>query len=125
MMVLVMNITHGRTIRIGGANLIFRRLQLVSAAIYSTSHGMNDAQKTMESSPLFSSANGYLVETFHIPVWVEVICYLVIAAGTMSGGWRIVKTMGTKITKLEPVGGFCAETAAATAIIGLRWRVSP
>ena len=118
MMVLVMNITHGRTIRIGGANLIFRRLQLVSAAIYSTSHGMNDAQKTMGIIAIVLFSNGYLGETFHIPFWVEVICYLVIAAGTLSGGWRIVKTMGTRITKLEPVGGFCAETAAATAIIG-------
>jgi PiT family inorganic phosphate transporter len=65
---------------------------------------------------LFS--NGYMGETFHIPLWVEMICYIVIGLGTMSGGWRIVKTMGMKITKLEPIGGFCAETAAAAAIIG-------
>jgi PiT family inorganic phosphate transporter len=77
---------------------------------------MNDAQKTMGIIAIVLFSNGYMSE-FHIPIWVEIICYLVIGAGTMSGGWRIVKTMGTKITKLEPVGGFCAETAAATAII--------
>ena len=117
-MIIVMNITSRSNSRVSSANHIFRRLQLVSAAVYSTSHGMNDAQKTMGIIAIVLFSNGYLGETFHIPFWVEVICYLVIGAGTMSGGWRIVKTMGTKITKLEPVGGFCAETAAATAIIG-------
>ncbi len=116
-MVIVMHITSRYSSRVSTANVIFRRLQLCSAAIYSTSHGMNDAQKTMGIIAIVLFSNGYMSE-FHIPVWVEVICYLVIGAGTMSGGWRIVKTMGTKITKLEPVGGFCAETAAATAIIG-------
>jgi PiT family inorganic phosphate transporter len=118
MMLLVMNITHRSASPVSKANHVFRRLQLFSAAVYSTSHGMNDAQKTMGIIAIVLFSNGYLGETFHIPFWVEVICYLVIALGTMSGGWRIVKTMGTKITKLEPVGGFCAETAAATAIIG-------
>jgi PiT family inorganic phosphate transporter len=117
-MIIVMNITSRSNSRVSSANHMFRRLQLVSAAVYSTSHGMNDAQKTMGIIAIVLFSNGYLGETFHIPFWVEVICYLVIGAGTMSGGWRIVKTMGTKITKLEPVGGFCAETAAATAIIG-------
>jgi PiT family inorganic phosphate transporter len=65
---------------------------------------------------LFSG--GYLGSTFHIPYWVVITCYSVIALGTMFGGWRIVKTMGTKITKLQPMGGFCAETAAALSIIG-------
>jgi PiT family inorganic phosphate transporter len=65
---------------------------------------------------LFSG--GYLGPTFHIPYWVVIMCYAVIALGTLSGGWRIVKTMGTKITKLQPIGGFCAETAAAVSIIG-------
>jgi PiT family inorganic phosphate transporter len=118
MMLLVMNITHRSASPVSMANHVFRRLQLFSAAVYSTSHGMNDAQKTMGIIAIVLFSNGYLGETFHIPFWVEVICYLVIGLGTMSGGWRIVKTMGTKITKLEPVGGFCAETAAATAIIG-------
>jgi PiT family inorganic phosphate transporter len=118
MMVLVMNITHRIKSPVSKANHVFRRLQLFSAAVYSTSHGMNDAQKTMGIIAIVLFTNGYLGETFHIPFWVEVMCYLIIGLGTMSGGWRIVKTMGTKITKLEPVGGFCAETAAATAIIG-------
>jgi PiT family inorganic phosphate transporter len=118
MMAIVTNIANRSTTRVSKANQLFRRLQLFSAAVYSTSHGMNDAQKTMGIIAIVLFSNGYLGETFHIPFWVEVICYLVIGLGTMSGGWRIVKTMGTKITKLEPVGGFCAETAAATAIIG-------
>jgi PiT family inorganic phosphate transporter len=117
-MIIVMNITSRRSSHVGRANQLFRRLQLFSAAIYSTSHGMNDAQKTMGIIAIVLFTNGYMGETFHIPFWVEVVCYLVIGMGTMSGGWRIVKTMGTKITKLEPVGGFCAETAAAVAIIG-------
>ena len=118
MMTLVMHITQRSTIHVSRANHAFRRLQLCSAAIYSLSHGMNDAQKTMGIIAIVLFTNGYLGETFHIPIWVEVTCYLVIALGTMSGGWRIVKTMGTKKTKLEPVGGFCAETAAAISIIG-------
>ncbi|MFB3925175.1 MAG: anion permease [Syntrophales bacterium] len=118
MMILVMNITQRSESQVSRTNQIFKRLQLFSAAIYSTSHGMNDAQKTMGIIALVLFSSGYLGPTFYIPYWVEIICYLVIGAGTMAGGWRIVKTMGTKITKLEPVGGFCAETAAASAIIG-------
>jgi PiT family inorganic phosphate transporter len=79
---------------------------------------MNDAQKTMGIIAVVLFSSGYLGSTFYIPYWVEFVCYLVIALGTMSGGWRIVKTMGTKITKLQPMGGFCAETAAAISIIG-------
>jgi len=96
---------------------VFRRLQLVSAAFYSLGHGTNDAQKTMGiiSSLLFAS--GYLAE-FSIPFQVVLLCHAVIALGTMFGGWRIVKTMGQKITKLKPVGGFCAETAGAVTLLG-------
>jgi PiT family inorganic phosphate transporter len=96
----------------------FRRLQLVSAAAFSLGHGGNDAQKTMGiiASVLFSS--GYS-STFDIPLWVILSAHAAIALGTMSGGWRIVKTMGQKITALRPVGGFCAESAAAIAIIGV------
>ena len=96
---------------------IFRRLQLVSAAFYSLGHGTNDAQKTMGiiSSLLFAS--GFLSE-FRIPFQVVLLCHAVIALGTMCGGWRIVKTMGQKITKLKPVGGFCAETAGAVTLLG-------
>jgi PiT family inorganic phosphate transporter len=93
----------------------FRRLQLVSAAAYSLMHGANDAQKTMGiiASVLFTA--GYL-ESFRIPFWVVIAAHTAIGLGTLSGGWRIIKTMGQKITKLQPVGGFAAETGAAIAI---------
>jgi len=93
----------------------FRRLQLVSAAAYSLMHGANDAQKTMGimAGVLFTA--GYIAE-FHIPIWVEIAAYTAIGLGTLSGGWRIIHTMGSKITKLQPVHGFAAETGAAIAI---------
>ena len=116
LMVVVMNISRYSTI--SKSNRIFRKLQLFSAAIFSISHGLNDAQKTMGIIALVLFSGGYLGPTFHIPYWVVIVCYTVIALGTLSGGWRIVKTMGTKITKLQPIGGFCAETAAALSIIG-------
>ena len=96
----------------------FRRLQLVSAALYSLGHGTNDAQKTMGiiAGLLFSA--GYLGREFYVPTWVILSAHAVIGLGTMPGGWRIVKTMGMRITKLKPVGGFCAETAGAATLIG-------
>jgi inorganic phosphate transporter, PiT family len=96
---------------------IFRKGQLVSAAFYSLGHGGNDAQKTMGviAGLLFSA--GLLGNKFHIPLWVVLACQSAIALGTMFGGWRIVKTMGQKVTKLKPVDGFCAETGAATALL--------
>lgn len=95
---------------------VFRKLQLVSAAFYSLGHGTNDAQKTMGiiAGVLFSA--GYLAR-FEIPFWVVLICYAAIGLGTLFGGWRIVKTMGQKIAKLRPIGGFCAETAGAIVIL--------
>jgi PiT family inorganic phosphate transporter len=95
----------------------FRKLQLVSAAAYSLGHGTNDAQKTMGiiAGTLFTA--GYL-DHFYIPRWVIVAAFAAISLGTLAGGWRIVKTMGMKITKLKPVGGFCAETAAAISLLG-------
>jgi PiT family inorganic phosphate transporter len=98
----------------------FRRLQLVSAALFSLGHGTNDAQKTMGiiAGVLFTS--GYL-KTFDIPFWVVLMAHTAIGLGTLSGGWRIVRTMGQKITALRPVGGFCAETAGAISIIGAAW----
>jgi len=75
---------------------VFRRLQLFSAAVYSLGHGMNDAQKTMGIIAIILFNNGYLGSTFHIPYWVEIACYTVIAFGTMTGGWRIVKNHGHK-----------------------------
>ncbi|MBI2981765.1 MAG: inorganic phosphate transporter [Deltaproteobacteria bacterium] len=91
----------------------FRRLQLLSASLYSLGHGGNDAQKTMGIITILLFTTGYLGGEFHVPIWVIVSCHLAIALGTMFGGWRIVKTMGMKITKLQPVGGFAAEAAAA------------
>ncbi len=95
---------------------IFKKGQLVSAALYSLGHGSNDAQKTMGiiASLLFSA--GLLGEKFYIPFWVVITCQLAIALGTMFGGWRIVKTMGQKVAKLTPVDGFCAESGAATIL---------
>lgn len=95
---------------------IFRKGQLISAALYSLGHGGNDAQKTMGiiASLLFSA--GLLGGKFHIPFWVVILCHSAIALGTMFGGWRIVKTMGQKVAKLKPVDGFCAETGAAVTL---------
>ena len=94
----------------------FRRLQLVSAAFFSLNHGANDAQKTMGiiTSLLFTA--GY-IERFEVPYWVILSAHAAIALGTLAGGWRIIHTMGTKITKLQPVGGFAAETGAALALL--------
>ena len=95
----------------------FRRLQLVSAAAYSLGHGTNDAQKTMGIIAGLLVAAGYLRE-FAIPLWVILAAHAAIALGTLTGGWRIVHTMGSKITKLQPFGGFAAETAGAMTLFG-------
>jgi PiT family inorganic phosphate transporter len=96
---------------------LFRRLQLVSAAAYSLGHGTNDAQKTMGIVALLLYTNGYM-KVFHIPMWIVLFAHAAIALGTMCGGWRIIKTMGMRITKLQPVDGFCAETSAAVSLFG-------
>src|SRR5206468_967355 len=96
---------------------LFRRLQLVSAGLYSLGHGGNDAQKTMGIITGLLVSSGVLAK-FEVPLWVILISHAAIALGTMFGGWRIVKTMGTKITKLQPFGGFCAETSGAITLIG-------
>ncbi|MCA1854860.1 inorganic phosphate transporter [Massilia oculi] len=96
----------------------FRRLQLASAAAYSLGHGGNDAQKTMGIIWMLLIAAGYVsANDTHPPAWVIISCYAAIAFGTLFGGWRIVKTMGQKITKLKPVGGFCAETGGAMTLL--------
>jgi len=97
---------------------LFRRLQLLSAALYSLGHGGNDAQKTMGIITGLLIATRHLPQTADVPLWVVLICHAAIALGTMFGGWRIVKTMGTRITKLQPFGGFCAETSGAITIVG-------
>jgi PiT family inorganic phosphate transporter len=95
----------------------FRRLQLVSAGAYSLGHGGNDAQKTIGIIWMLLISTGYAASTdTSPPTWAIVCCYMAIGAGTMFGGWRIVKTMGQKITKLKPVGGFCAETGGAMTL---------
>jgi PiT family inorganic phosphate transporter len=95
----------------------FRRLQLVSAAAYSLGHGTNDAQKTMGIITMLLFSTGHLGDTFHVPYWVILSCHFAIALGTLTGGWRVIETLGMKMTKLKPVHGFCAETAAATSIL--------
>jgi len=95
---------------------LFRRLQLVSAAAYSLGHGGNDAQKTMGVLTVLLMSAGIFKGDFHIPWWVVITCHAAIGLGTLFGGWRIVHTMGSKITKLKPVGGFCAETAGAVTL---------
>jgi inorganic phosphate transporter, PiT family len=94
----------------------FRRLQLLSAAAFSYSHGTNDAQKTMGIITGVLVTTKYLPD-FHVPIWVILAAHAAIGLGTLSGGWRIIHTMGSRITKLKPRGGFCAETAAATSIL--------
>jgi PiT family inorganic phosphate transporter len=101
----------------GRLDQLFRRLQLVSAGVYSLGHGGNDAQKTMGIITGLLVASGHLA-TFEVPLWVVLVSHAAIALGTLFGGWRIVKTMGSKITKLQPFGGFCAETAGAITLIG-------
>ena len=93
----------------------FRKLQLLSAAAYSLGHGANDAQKTMGIIAGALFAGGYITE-FTIPFWVVMAAHAAISLGTLSGGWRIIHTMGSKITRLQPVGGFAAETAGAVSL---------
>jgi PiT family inorganic phosphate transporter len=119
MMMLLMWMYHKRPS--SKINSVFRRLQLVSAAFYSLGHGANDAQKTMGIITILL-INAKLIQTsgpddFPIKWWIIIPCYTAISIGTMFGGWRIVKTMGQKVTKLKPVGGFCAETAGAFTLL--------
>jgi PiT family inorganic phosphate transporter len=95
---------------------LFRRLQLVSSSLYSLGHGGNDAQKTIGIIWMLLIAAGYTGTNDPVPTWVIVACYVTIGFGTMFGGWRIVKTMGQRITKIRPVGGFCAEISGSIAL---------
>jgi PiT family inorganic phosphate transporter len=96
----------------------FRTLQLVSASLYSLGHGGNDAQKTMGIIAVLLFSQGMLGEKFHVPFWVVITCQAAMGLGTLMGGWRIVKTMGSKITRLTPPQGFCAETGGAITLFG-------
>ena len=97
---------------------VFKSLHLLSSAAYSISHGGNDAQKTMGMITVLLYSTGYLHGDFHVPEWVVISCYAAIALGTMSGGWKIIKTMGTKLTKLNHHTGFCASTAGSIVVFG-------
>lgn len=108
----------------GKINKWFKRLQLISATSYSVTHGANDAQKTMGLIALLLFSTGFLGEEFYVPLWVILASYTAIALGTLTGGWKVIKTMGMKLTKLKPVHGFCAESAgsmvlAFTSIAGI------
>jgi inorganic phosphate transporter, PiT family len=99
----------------------FRRLQLVSAALYSLGHGGNDAQKTMGVIAILLYSSGHLGGSFHVPLWVVLSCQAAMALGTLSGGWRIVRTMGSRITHLNPIQGWCAETGGAATLFTATW----
>ena len=94
----------------------FRSLQFVSASLYSLGHGGNDAQKTMGIIAVLLYSQGYLGSTFHVPFWVVITCQAAMGLGTLFGGWRIVHTMGSNITRLTPIQGFCAETGGAITL---------
>jgi PiT family inorganic phosphate transporter len=96
----------------------FRVLQLFSSAIFSLGHGSNDAQKTMGIITVLLFSTGYIGPEFHVPTWVIFACYTSIAFGTLAGGWSVIKTLGSNLTSLKPVNGFCAETAGAITVIG-------
>jgi len=113
-MLAVMWLFHRSTPR--KVDKLFRRLQLLSAAAFSLGHGSNDAQKTAGIITALLYSTGHLTGEFRMPFWVILVSYGAISLGTLSGGWRIVKTMGMSITRLQPVGGFCAETAGALSL---------
>jgi inorganic phosphate transporter, PiT family len=99
----------------------FRRLQFVSASLYSLGHGGNDAQKTMGIIAALLYSQGQLRGVFHVPLWVVLACQAAMALGTLFGGWRIVRTMGSRITRLTPMQGFCAETGGAITLFIATW----
>jgi inorganic phosphate transporter, PiT family len=107
-----------KPVNAGLSDRLFRRLQLLSAAAYSLGHGANDAQKTMGIITVLLFSQGLLAGEFHVPFWVVIACQAAMGLGTLMGGWRIVHTMGSKITRLTPHQGFCAETGGAMMLFG-------
>jgi PiT family inorganic phosphate transporter len=99
----------------------FRHLQFISASLYSLGHGGNDAQKTMGIIAVLLYSQGQMGSEFHVPLWVVLACQVAMALGTLFGGWRIVHTMGSRITRLTPMQGFCAETGGALTLFGATW----
>ncbi|HEX2804354.1 MAG TPA: inorganic phosphate transporter [Sphingomicrobium sp.] len=104
-----------------GAERSFRALHLISSATYSLGHGLNDAQKTMGIITVLLYSTGYLSGEFHVPHWVALSCYVAIALGTLSGGWRIIETMGTRITKLSQHQGFSASAGGSVMLLSASW----
>jgi PiT family inorganic phosphate transporter len=102
-------------------DVIFRTLQFVSASMYSLGHGGNDAQKTMGIIAVLLFSQGHLGREFYVPFWVVIVCQLAMGLGTLIGGWRIVHTMGSRITRLTPMQGFCAETGGAISLFAATW----
>ena len=100
---------------------VFRIMQLVSSSLYSLGHGGNDAQKTMGIIAVLLYSQGLLGGEFYVPFWVVIACYAAMGLGTLAGGWRIVRTMGSRITRLAPVQGFCAETGGAAVLFAATW----
>jgi len=103
------------------ADSAFRRFQFISASLYSLGHGGNDAQKTMGIIAVLLYSQGRLGGAFHVPLWVVLACQAAMGIGTLLGGWRIVHTMGSRITRLTPQQGFCAETGGALTLFGATW----
>lgn len=120
---LVMLVTSWLAVRASnrGAEGTFRSLHLVSSAAYSLGHGLNDAQKTMGVITVLLYSTGYLHGEFHVPHWVAISCYVAIGLGTMTGGWRIIETMGSRITKLSQHQGFAASTGGSVMLFGASW----
>jgi PiT family inorganic phosphate transporter len=108
-----------------GVDRTFRSLQFVSASLYSLGHGGNDAQKTMGIIAVLLYSQGMLGGEFYVPFWVVITCQAAMALGTLFGGWRIVHTMGSRITRLTPMQGFCAETGGAITLFGATWMGIP
>lgn len=104
-----------------GVDRTFQRLQFFSASLYSLGHGGNDAQKTMGIIAVLLYSQGYLGPNFYVPYWVVLACQIAMALGTLLGGWRIVKTMGSKITRLTPMQGFCAEAGGSITLFAATW----
>jgi PiT family inorganic phosphate transporter len=104
-----------------GIDHIFRRVQFISASCYALGHGGNDAQKTMGIIAVLLYSQGALGANFYVPFWVVIACQIAMAAGTLAGGWRIVRTMGSRITRLTPTQGVCAETAGSVMLFAATW----
>lgn len=107
-----------RNWKIKKVDKVFKVGQLLSSAAFSLGHGTNDAQKTMGIIAILLYSGGYLGSEFYVPLWVIIASYSVIAAGTLTGGWKVIRTMGMRLTKLKPIGGFCAESGGAIVLLG-------